>query len=108
MLKEIISRCSELDIYEKRCSTFGYYEIVFYSKDTDRWNVIFAEILGNAIKPAGKKPTECDLRLTKSHNGIRENQTLFKKEFKNATVIAMFWPWENGIFTTLKVAVLDK
>ena len=106
MLKEIIEKFSTLNVYEKRCVTDKYCELVFYTKDIDKWDKIFTEIFGQAIKPAGTKPTKDDLRLTQDYNGVNTNQTLFKQEFGATMAIAMFWPWQDGIFTTLKIAVL--
>ncbi|MBL7196503.1 MAG: hypothetical protein ISS47_00235 [Candidatus Omnitrophica bacterium] len=107
-LKEIIDKCSELEVSEKRCISNEYDELVFYNKQTDEWNKIFTDILGPAIKPAGVKPTVDDLDLTKDYGGIYENQTIFKKDFDDVSVIAMFWPWQDNIHTTLKVVLLKK
>ena len=104
-LKEIIEKCSTLSIYEKREITDEYVELVFLSKETDEWNRILSEILGPAIKPAGVKHAKTDLILTAKFGGVREEQTLFKKEFDDADIIAMFWPWQNGEHTTLKMFV---
>ena len=108
ILREIIKKCDTLSIYEERCITDEFCELVFYNKDTDEWNNIFADILGHAIKPAGIKPTKDDQYLTKEYGGTWFDQTLFKKEFDDVTVIAMFWPWQDGIHTTLKMALLKK
>jgi hypothetical protein len=107
ILKEIIEKCSTLNVYKKRCITDKYCELVFYSKDIDEWNKVFTDIFGQAIKPVGTKPTKDDLHLTKDCSGIYDNQTLFKKEFDDATIIAMFWPWQDGTLTTLKITVLE-
>jgi len=106
--KEIVERCSTLRIYEKRRIADDYKELVFYSKDTDQWHKIFTDILNPAIKPEGVKPTKDDLALTRDYGGISDNQTLFKKEYEDATVIAMFWPWQDGAYTTLKMISLQK
>jgi len=108
MLKEIIGKFAALSVHERRSITDEYCELVFYSKDIDEWNKVFTGIFGHAIKPAGTRPTKDDLRLTEDYGGVHNNQTLFKKEFGSAMVIAMFWPWQDKTFTTLKVAVLKK
>ena len=107
-LREIIKKCGALSIYEKRCITDEFCELVFNNKDKDGWNKIFTDILGHAIKPAGIEPTKEDQYLTKDYGGTWFDQTLFKKEFDDVTVIAMFWPWQDGIHTTLKMALLQK
>ena len=107
-LKEIIEKCGTLPTCEERCIGDEFCEIVFYSKDTDEWNKIVADFLGHAIKPAGMEPTEDDRYLTRDYGGTWPNQTVFKKDFGDVTVIAMFWPWQDGIHTTLKIALSKK
>jgi len=107
-LKEIIEKCKTLNIYEERFITDNYYEIVFYTKDNDQWIKLFTEILGPAANPAGAVPSEEDTELTKKYGGVRDDQTLFKKKVGNPGVAVMFWPWQDGVRTTLKVALIAK
>lgn len=107
-LKDILKKCNELNIYEERAVDDNYFELVFYTKEVDQWNKLFAEILGSATKPSGRKPTPSDLALTKEYGGVFDNQTLFKKDFEDVTIIAMFWPWQDEVRTTLKVSRIKK
>ena len=107
-LKEIIKKCSMLSTYGELQITDEYGELVFYNKEIDGWSKIFVDILGPPIKPAGIEPTKYDLHLTKDYGGIFGNQILFKKEFADVTVIAMFWPWQDNIHTTLKIVLFKK
>ncbi len=106
-LREIIERCRMLGVDEERCKSDEYSELVFYKKDIDQWYKIFADVLGPAVKPAEKKTKREHLHLTKDYGGIWAGQTLFRKAFKDVTVIAMIWPWEDGIHATLKMALLE-
>jgi len=108
VLKEIIERCSELKVCEKRQISDAYSELVFYSKDLEQWNEVFAGIFGPAAKPAGVKPAKVDARLTEAYGGIFANQTLFKKEEDAVVAIAMLWPWQDGAHVTLKMALVQK
>jgi len=107
-LKEILDKCSGFEINEQRCISDEYTEIVFNAKQTDKWNEIFADILGSAVKPPGTKPTVDDLELTKEYGGVYGNQTLFKKDFEKESIMAMFWPWQDNLHTTLKLVLLNK
>ena len=107
-LDEIIEKCRELEVCEKRHISNEYNELVFYYKDIDEWNGRFTDIFGPAIKPAGVKPEREIRPLVKNYGGILRNQTLFKKEFDNVTIIAMFWPWQDNMHITLKVILLKK
>ena len=97
-----------IGIHEKRRIEDDYCELVFYSKHTDEWQNIFKNILGAAVKPAGQKPSKEDIRLTESYGGVYGDQVLFKKEIPDYTLIAMFWPWQDNVHTTLKMALLKK
>lgn len=105
-LKEILSRCHKLSIYEERIVD-DYCELVIFNKEIDGWNKILTDILGSPRKPKGVEPSEDDLDLTKASGGIRVNQTLFERKFDDVTIIAKFWPWNDNIHTTLKMALLD-
>ena len=107
-LKNIIEECLALNIYEKRLITDGEGELVFYSKDISAWNKLLSDMLGPALKPKGVRPTKDDEMLTRAHGGIRSDQTLFKKDYNNAIVIAMLWPWQSGEYTTLKIIFMGK
>lgn len=107
-LREIIERCRMLEVDEERCHSDEYHELVFYTQEIDAWQKIMAEVLGPAVKPPGKKPSRDHLRLTEDYGGIWADQTLFKKDFNEVTVIAMFWPWQDGIHATLKMVLLER
>jgi len=104
----MIEKCNKLNIKEERAISDEYAEVVFFSKDIDQWNKILSEILGPAAKPEGREPTKEDLDLTKDYGGVYDNQTLFRRELDGVLVIAMFWPWQDNVHTTLKIACLKK
>ena len=107
-VESILSKCSNLDIREKRTVADDYLELVFPTKETKHWKKMFTDILDSAIKPEGKQPSDEQLTMTKAYGGIYPDQTLFRKEFDDTTIIAMFWPWQDDEHTTLKVAIFKK
>jgi len=117
-LQEILEKCAGLRIDQEICNNELYVELVFFSEEIERWQEVFTEVFGPAIKLSGVEPTEEHLNLTKNYGGvlggILSDQTLFEKTFNGCTIIAMFWPWhsyteedEEGK-VTLKMAVLRK
>ncbi len=106
-LKEIAERFEKLAIYEQRRLSDNYNELVFYSKESDKWQEVLSGILGPAVKPVGAKPSSASLALTKDYGGIHSDQTLFKGEFGSVTVVAMLWPWQDATHTTLKIILLE-
>lgn len=101
--KNIIEKCDTLNTYEKRKITDEYYEVVVYNNEINNWNQIIMESLGPAKKSAGTQPDNSDNNLTKYCGGIYTEQTLFVKDYDDATLVAMFWPWKDEIHTTFKM-----
>lgn len=105
-LKDILSKISHLNINKKRTISDEYSELVFLNKDIDELYKIFADIFGEPEKKQGVKPSKDILLLTKDYGGIWQDQTLFKKEDAQNIIIAMFWPWQDNMHTTLKMAAI--
>jgi len=103
MLSEILKKCSMLEVVTERSNSNGYVELVIYKKEMELWSDIISGILGAAVKPAGASPTKEDLSLTKEYGGIRDGQTLFYCKFDEVPIVAMFWPWGNGEYVTLRM-----
>jgi hypothetical protein len=82
-------------------------ELVFYTRDTDEWMALLSDIFADAVKPQWQKPSGRDRKWTKKFGGIRPNQTLFMREFKDYAVLAMVWPWNDNILSTLKIPLVQ-
>lgn len=104
-LKEIADEFRALNVYEVRRQSEDYLEYVVYTKDIQLWEAVIARVLGAPVKTAGETPSMKDAGLCGRYGGILKEQVLFHKEFGALTVIAMFWPWKNEQYTTLKIAV---
>ena len=63
-LREILERCSPLEVAEQRHEDENYSELVFLNKEIDEWHRVLSEALGAPAKPAGEKPTKDIVRLT--------------------------------------------
>lgn len=107
-LKKILGRLNMESVYEVRRGTDEYVELVFYSDRTDEITDAVSEILGPPKKPAGVEPSPQDSDLTEPYGGIWDDQTLFSRNCDDFTVIAMYWPWQDEVHTTLKMARLKK
>jgi hypothetical protein len=105
-VKDILEKCNALRVQENRTASGNYAELVFFTKDMKEWIGVFDGLFGPAKKPAGKKPSGEDESVTKPYGGIFDNQVLYSKDEDGASFIAMFWPWQNGTSTTLKIACL--
>jgi hypothetical protein len=107
-LKGILEEFSMLSVYEVRRATDEYVEIVFYNKKRNEIDHVLQRTLGPPRKPAGSEPSRDDLNLTREYGGIWLNQTLFVKASEGCAVMAMYWPWEDEVHTTLKMACLKR
>lgn len=105
-LKEILEKCSMLEIHEERENSEEYVELIIRKTEIDRWIETLANTLGTPQKPAGAAPTEEDISVTKDYGGIAENQVLFRRKFEAVSVLAMFWPWGDDVYVTLKMVCL--
>lgn len=103
-IQMILEKCSELEIKKIKKQKEDYLEIVFFAGDLIKWNELFTNLFGPAVKPAGQKPSGRDQVLTRELRGIRPNQTLFFNKVGNNDMIAMFWPWDDKRHITLKVS----
>jgi hypothetical protein len=103
-LEKIMKKISQLDIYEKRNASEKYCEIVFFSKDKEKWNTVFSELLGDAIKPESIPPSGEHEKMAEQYGGIRKEQVLYNRVFEKTSIMAMFWPWGNGTHITVKIA----
>jgi len=106
IITTIVKQSESITVFEKRAVSDTYCEFVVFNRDMERWYKVFASVLGEAIKPANVKPAKEHLVLTKPYGAIYPDQTLFKTDCDNASVIGMFWPWQDSTHTTLKVAVV--
>lgn len=99
-----MEKLSGMGVAEQRSLEEDCAELVFYAKENDDWKKALEGVFGPAIKPAGVNPVPQDLSLTQTHGGIRRDQALYKKDFDGYVVLAMLWPWQDKIYTTLKIS----
>lgn len=103
--KEVVEKIKGCTIQEERCISNDYAELVLRNDEADRWHSVIVSLCGPAAKPAGIRPQPEDLAITAPHGGIQDNQTLFVKTVEHNTLIVMFWPWQDNMHTTIKVAL---
>lgn len=107
-IKDMLEKCSALDICENRCCTDQYAELVFENRQKNKWDRLLEDSLGPAVKPAGIEPTAEYLESTKPYGGIFKDQVLYRKEFGDNIIMAMLWPWQDRIHTTLKLVLFNQ
>lgn len=106
-LAPIVAAIAGLPVDEHRQRREQYVELVFFSRDTARWAEALSLHLGPPVKPPGTAPKAEQSQLASAYGGIHANQTLFSGNTNGVRIIAMFWPWQDGLHTTLKLAQLS-
>lgn len=105
-LKEIMKKCSHLNLFQERTLEDHFVDVAFNNNDLEAWMEILTQIFGEPVKPKGVAPTDEHQKMTKDFCGIMTGQTLFAKEFEGKTMIAMLWPWQEQEYTTLKIGII--
>ena len=100
--KQVLEKAN-INFVEKRTLSDEYCEVVIVKRDLALLNQVLTGLIEAAVKPEGMQPTHEQSTLTKGFGGINSNQVLYKKEFANTVVIAMLWPWSDGMHITVKI-----
>lgn len=108
MIQTFIDQTRDLPLYERRGGDDFNEEVVVYNKDLEPWLKVLNSLLDPAAKPAGVKPSKEINAITSPFGGIRDDQTLYKKDFPEGSWLAMLWPWQDKQRTTLKLFFIKK
>ena len=110
-LIDLIVKLKHLDYSQKKyhVDRHGEYaQLVFSNQHMGEWLDCIGDILGRPVKTAQQPVSAEIIELTEDFGEIFDHQTLFYREIDRHRVIAMFWPWKDREFTTLKIMVLAK
>lgn len=105
-ISSFFNQFNMLSVYQQRETKDNYHECVVCNTGMDQWLDMLENVLGQAIKPFGVEPSPEHTQISNSFGGIFRNQILFHKKVGSDTVIAMVWPWQNNMYTTVKIARL--
>jgi hypothetical protein len=100
---EFLREVRALSFEQVRTDTDEFLEAVITVDRLDSLNDILLRFFGQAVKPAGIRPSRELLSYTVSYGGIRQDQTLFYVESEENLQFAMLWPWSDGDHVTVKV-----
>lgn len=106
-LTEFYEKLKDLEQFELRSATENLVDVVFEAKDALAWQERLEALVGPALKPAGENPNAQVKKIAKALGGIRNEQTLFCKTFGDLSLVAVFWPWQNGRCTTCKAFFIN-
>lgn len=110
-LIDLIEKLKHLEYSQKKyhVDRHGEYaQLVFSNQHMKEWLECIGDMLGEPVKTAQQPVSEEIIGLTEEFGEIFDHQTLFYREIDSHRVIAMFWPWKDREFTTLKIMVLTE
>jgi hypothetical protein len=103
MLKALCEEFADLPLHETRTATGTYVELVFFSRDLADWSNRLEAHLGSPVHAGRARPSRQVRSVTSEHGGITRGQTLYLTNREDGDVVAMLWPWRDGVHVTLKL-----
>ncbi len=79
----------------------NYFEAVVVKEELAKLTAQLEKFLGSAISSLQLSPQVW--KSLKEFGGVRPGQVLYLKAGANDTVIAMLWPWNDSVRTTVKI-----
>ena len=110
-LIDLLSKLKHLDYTQKKyhVDRHGeYVQLVFSSKHLPAWMESIASILDEPVKTADQPVNKDVIALTEDFGEIFDHQTLYYHEVDHHRIMAMFWPWSNREWITLKIMILKE
>ena len=101
--EEMIAGLKNLPREEKRADLPDYLELVFSRDGLLAASAVLEDYFGEPFKKTGEKPSDAAILYTANCCGIQAQQTLYVDEAEGNLVLAMIWPWGNGLAATVKV-----
>jgi hypothetical protein len=81
----------------------GYFEAVVVKERLAIVARKLEDLFGAPAWPSKERLSAHARKAIKDHGGIRTGQTLYCAANGGCIIIAMLWPWQDGLHTTLKV-----
>ncbi len=106
MISEMFKKFAQADIDEQREVSDDFIEFVVESNKCQIFDSILKEFLGEPIKKAGEEASSEVQKIADEFGGIQKDQTLYYASKEGQTVIVMYWPWQDGLRTTIKLIKL--
>jgi hypothetical protein len=86
---------------ELRQDRNDYLEAVVVKNELGKFTASLEKFLGPAVSPS-QLPQQI-AEILAEFGGIMSGQALYFKDEGSDKIIAMLWPWQDGIHTTVKI-----
>ena len=81
----------------------NFFEAVIIKHEIDKLNSQLTSLFGEPVYPSKNRLAHKVQKSVDGFGGIMPGQTLYYKELGNDSILAMLWPWKDGLRTTLKI-----
>ena len=103
--EELIKEVKTAAFEAIRLDTEKYFEAVIVNAQLTSLTSTLDKLLGSAVCPSKTPLTPQMKDAVKEFGGIMPDQTLYFFSQAGETILVMFWPWRDGVHTTVKIAL---
>jgi len=101
--KELREAIKMFPLKELRFDTLDYLECVISVAKAEHLSSILTSFFGKVTKEAREIATPEIAQKMELYGGIRSNQTLYTKTREGRFYYAMFWPWSDETYLTVRL-----
>ena len=101
--EEIKKIIKETNFVTLRSDSDELFEVVLNKDELEQLSNRLVKVFGEPIYPSKKKYPFKPEKLAEDYGGIMRGQILYYLEQKENPVLAMLWPWQDGVNITLKL-----
>ncbi len=99
-IKKVVKNFS-FDSLRTDCDNF--FEGVVTKEELEKLNAQLKNFLGEPVYPSKNRLSYKIQETVDGFGGVMPGQTLYYKNLGSDSIIAMLWPWQDGVRTTLKI-----
>lgn len=100
---KIKNAVKEIRFEKVRLDEDNYFEAVIAKEEYSKLKNLLESFFAAAIFPSKNKLPSQIIKTIDPFGGIIPGQTLYYSNNAESAIFAMFWPWQDGQYITLKI-----
>ena len=101
--EEIKKIIKETNFVTLRLDSDELFEAVLNKSELEQLSTRLIKVFGEPVYPSKKNYSFNPEKLAEDYGGIMRGQILYYLEQEEKPVLAMLWPWQDGVNITLKL-----
>jgi len=81
----------------------NFFEGVIIKQELEKLTGQLKNLLGEPVYPSSNRLAHKVRQTVDGFGGVMPGQTLFYKDLGTDSILAMLWPWKDGLRTTVKI-----